>query len=155
MEWPEFIEVSLVYKVDDTQFQIELVNAVKFNQHYQIKAVPAFAENVALNDIVSVEYDKGRYFFEELIEASGHSVIHLIIFKEEFSANVIAVLALFGLGINYLNNNKYLVLDIPIEVDVKKLIKDLNVEKDSGNIDFRFPCLSDNHRAMIEKGESG
>ena len=139
------VEISLVYK-DDDEFKIEKVFAEKIGSYYQIKAVPAFANNLAYYDIVAIEYENGEFFFDKLIKPSGHSVVHLVILEASFSTNILASLATFGVGINYLGNNLYLVLDIPPQVNYNDLKKFLDLQQESGRLDYKEACISLQHQ---------
>ena len=139
------VEVSLVYK-DGDDLKIEKVIAEKAESNYKIKSVPAFSNNIAYNDIISVENDNGVLFFNDRIEPSGHSVVHIVIFQAESSANIFARLSSFGVGINYLHNSMYLVIDIPSQLEYIRFKKFLEEEADLGHIGYREACLSDEHR---------
>ena len=145
----DYEQVSLVYK-EDEENKIEKVYVKKYGNHYQIKGVPAFANNVAYNDIISVEYEDGQLFFDELIEASGHSVVHVAILKSENSALFFTNLILFNIGINYLHNNLYLVIDVPKTIYYKDLRDFLIRESEIGNIDVSESCVSELHFATIK-----
>jgi hypothetical protein len=122
----------------------------KTGDYYQLKAIPAFANNVAYNDIISVEYEAGYLFFDELIQQSGHSVAHIVILQPGYSANIYAALISFGVNINYLHNNLYIVIDIPPNVLYNNFRQYLIKEKDSRNIDVREACISDLHFKSIK-----
>lgn len=144
------VEISLVYK-EDEEFKIEKVLGEKVGEYYKVKSVPAFSNNLAFNDIIAVENDNGVLFFHDLIKPSGHSVVHIVVLNPKSSANIFAKLSSFGVGINYLHNNLYLVLDIPVKVEYIELKKFLENEADLGGLDFREACISDEHRGNLSK----
>src|ERR1700758_2257100 len=115
-----YIEISLVYEVDG-EYKFENVYAEKVGEYYQLKGIPAFANNVAYDDIISAEYEAGHLFFDELIQQSGHSVVKVVISKPDYSANIYSDLISFGVNINYLHNNQYLVVDVPPDVTYNHL----------------------------------
>ncbi|WP_162945053.1 DUF4265 domain-containing protein [Flavisolibacter nicotianae] len=84
----------------DTEIFSEKVDAVKIGDYYKLVHVPAFAPNIAYGDIVKVEFDDGEFHFDELIEESGYSVAHVIIWKPECRDKVISTLNDFGCGVN-------------------------------------------------------
>ena len=86
MNYPDKIELVLTYKhnPEDKEIFTERVDAERVGEYYRLVHVPAFAPNIAYGDIVKVEYDEGEYYFDELIDESGYSVAHIIIFKSEF-----------------------------------------------------------------------
>lgn len=138
-------EISLVYK-DNDDFKIEKVDAIQLGEYYQLKAVPAFANNLAYNDIISVEEENGYLFFDKLIRPSGHSVVHLAILEPMSSNSIISSLLSLNLGLNYLHNNLYLVIDIPSHIDYSEVKQILEKEASLGNIDYKEACLSIEHK---------
>ena len=141
----ELIEISLVYKIDEEYF-IEKVNAKKVGEYYQIKSIPAFAKNLAFDDLVEAENDKGSLYFEKLIKESGHSTIHIVIFDLNIRNEIISTLKSFGCGVNEINSIDYLVIDVPPLIHYLP-IKDFLMSKESTQqISFAEACLSYQHR---------
>ena len=85
-----------------------------------------------------------------MIEASGHSVVHVAILKSENCALFFTNLILFNIGINYLHNNLYLVIDVPKTIYYKDLRDFLIRESEIGNIDVSESCVSELHFATIK-----
>ena len=102
MNYPDRIELVLTYKhdPDDTEIFTEKVEAVKEGEYYKLVHVPAFAPNIAYGDIVKIEYDDDEFHFDELIEESGYSVAHILIWKPESKEHIITTLSDFGCGVN-------------------------------------------------------
>jgi len=148
----DYKEVSLVYK-EDQEYKIEKVNIEQYGIYYQIKGVPAFANGVAYNDIISVECENEQLFFNELIEVSGHSVIHIVVLKPKNSALFFANLISFDIGINYLHNNLYLVIDVPKNIFYKDLRDFLIKESEVGNISVSESSVSDIHFATLDRND--
>lgn len=146
MIYPDKIELVLTYKHDpeDTEIFTEKVDAEKFGNYYRLVHVPAFAPNLAYGDIVKVEYDDGEFHFDELIEESGYSVIHIVIFKAESKDQVTSSLSQFGCGVNTHVAENYLVVSIPPVLVYKPIRAYLLNEDSSGSISFR-ECLSKVH----------
>ena len=115
MNYPDRIELVLTYKHDpaDTEIFTEKVEAVKVGEYYKLVHVPAFAPNIAYGDIVKVEYDDDEFHFDELIEESGYSVSHIVIWKPESKEHIITILSDFGCGVNTHVADNYLVVSIP------------------------------------------
>ena len=146
MNYPDKIELVLTYKVDpdDTEIFTEKVDAEKVGEYYRILHVPAFARNIAYGDIVKVEFDEEEYHFDELIEESGFSVAHIVIWKSECKNRVISVLNNFGCGVNTHVAANYLVISIPPQVIYGPIRSFLIAEKLNENIYFS-DCLSGVH----------
>jgi hypothetical protein len=149
MNYPDKIELVLTYKHDpeDAEIFTEKVDAVKVGEYYKLVHVPAFAPNIAYGDIVKVELEDDEYHFDELIEESGYSVAHIVIWKPESKEHLITTLTGFGCGVNPHIADNYLVISIPPELPYQPARAFLFNEQSSENIDFR-DCLSNVHAAM-------
>ena len=97
---------------------------------------------------MKVEFDDGEYHFDELIEESGYSVAHLVIWEEKFKERIISTLNNYYCGVNTHIAENYIVVSIPPEIIYKPIREFLQSEKELGNIDFR-DCLSKIHSANI------
>ena len=128
---------SLKHDPKDTEIFTERVDALKMGDYYKLVHVPAFAPNIAYGDIVKVEYDDGEFHFDELIEESGYSVAHLIIWKPECKDRIISKLKDFGSGVNTNVADNYLVVSIPPELLYSPIRAFLLAEKFLENIDFK------------------
>ena len=147
MTFPNKIELILTYKHDpeDKEIFTERVEAEKYGQYYRLIHVPAFARNIAYGDIVKVEFDNGEFHFDELIEESGYSVIHIVVFKAESKQRVIDSLIQHRCGVNSHVADNYLVVSVPPTVYYEPVQAYLKNELSYGNIDFRESCLSKFH----------
>lgn len=150
MNYPDKIELVLTYKYDpdDTEIFTEKVDAEKVGEYYRLVHVPAFAPNIAYGDIVKVEFDEGEFHFDELIEESGFSVAHIVIWKLESKGRIISILTDFGCGVNTCVADNYLVISIPPQLLYKQIRSFLYREKSTENIDFK-DCLSKVHAANL------
>jgi hypothetical protein len=75
-------KILLTFKDDKGNYQTESVWATKQGEYYRIDNIPFLAPNIAFHDIVSVEEDDGVLYFDDLVKASHHSTIQMIIFDE-------------------------------------------------------------------------
>lgn len=146
MDYPDRIQLILTYKHDpeDTEIFTEKVDAVKMGEYYRLVHVPAFAPNIAYGDVVKVEFDEGEFHFDELIEESGYSVAHIIIWQPECKDRIILTLSNSGCGVNTHVAEHYIVVSIPPELSYEPIRKFLRREKSAENIDFK-DCLSKIH----------
>ncbi len=152
MNNPDKIQLVLVYKHDpeDTEIFSERVDAEKNGDYYRLVHVPAFAPNIAYGDIVKVEYDDGEYYFDELIEESGFSVVHVIIWDAQVKNNVIDTLTQLYCGVNTNVADDYMVISVPPDAEYAPIREYLTTQKTKGSIDFGETCLSYIHRPQIE-----
>lgn len=152
MDSPDKIQLLLVYKHDpeDTEIFSERVDAVKVGEYYKLIHVPAFAPNIAYGDIIKVEYDDGEYYFDELIEESGFSVVHVIIWDAQVRDDVINELTQLHCGVNTHIADNYMVISVPPGAPYAPIRQYLTIQKEGGRIDFGETCLSYVHRPQVE-----
>jgi hypothetical protein len=150
MNYPDKIELVLTYKHDpnDAEIFTEKVDAEKVGDYYRLVHVPAFTPNIAYGDIVKVEYNEGEFHFDELIEESGFSVAHIVIWKLESKARIVAMLNDLECGINTNVADNYLVISIPPKVLYQPIRLFLLNEKSIESIDFR-ECISKVHACSL------
>lgn len=97
---------------------------------------------------MKVEFDEGEFHFDELIEESGFSVTHIVIWKSEFKDRIISILSDCGCGVNTNVADNYIVVSIPPQLLYKPIRSFLIEEKSNENIDFK-DCLSKVHAATL------
>lgn len=151
MNYPNKIELILTYRhnLEDTEIFTEKVDAVKTGDYYKLIHVPAFAHNIAYGDIVEVEFDDGEFHFDNLIEESGYSVVHIIIWQAESKDRVASTLNDFGCGVNTHVADNYVVVSIAPEFSYFPVQEFLLTEKTLENIDFKEACLSKTHAIQV------
>ena len=152
MNSPYKIELVLVYRHDpeDKEIFSERVDAVKIGNYYKLVHVPAFAPNIAYGDIVKVEYDEGEYYFDDLVEESGFSVVHVIIWNAQVKHSVINILTQLHCGVNTNVADDYMVISVPPGAQYAPIRKYLSEQKDQAHIDFGETCLSSIHRIQVD-----
>lgn len=135
-------KILLTYKDDQGEIQIESVWATKEGEYYRINNIPFFATNIALNDLVSVEKDHDALYFDELIEASGHSAIQLLIFNENEVMEVGKELEKLGCTWEGSHIKNLISVDIPINVSYT-IVKDfLDKGEKEERWSYKEACLS-------------
>jgi hypothetical protein len=147
MNYPEKIELVLTYRhdADDPELFTERVEAERCGDFYKLIHVPAFAKNIAYGDIVKVQFEDGEFHFDKLVNESGYSVVHIVIFKMESRDRLVAELNQLRCGVSTNIADNYVVLSIPPAVVYQSVQEYLLIEELSGNIDFRESCLSRLH----------
>ena len=58
-----------------------LSGSLTSDKNFLIQEIPLFAPNLALNDLVSEEYDEENLFFDHLIKASGNTTINIVVLE--------------------------------------------------------------------------
>jgi hypothetical protein len=143
----DFEFISLIYKVDE-EYKIERVRGVKSGDFYQIKEVPIFSSNIAMDDLVSVDREGEHLFFEKVIKPSGHSVVHVAILNSNVSAEILAGLRSYEITIYGVKGNIYLALDIPPEVSYRIIKKYLDKQMQFGNLEYQEASISAQHNYL-------
>lgn len=153
MTYPDEIKLTLVYKHDDEDGDDEIftekVAAEKFGDYYKLVHVPAFACNIAYGDIVAVEYEEGEFYFNELIEESGFSVLHVVFFKPDTREEAIYALQKLGCSVNSHIATNYLVVCISPTTNYQPIRMYLLNQQSLENISFRESCLGNFHTLQI------
>ncbi|QEC76288.1 DUF4265 domain-containing protein [Mucilaginibacter ginsenosidivorax] len=133
-------KVLLVYK-DEENYQIESVWSTKVGNYYRIDNIPFFAKNIAPGDIVSIQDDDGQLFFDELIEASGNSVVRIIFFSENDITRVTKELEMLGCNWEGSHLNKLISIEIPKSIPYGIVKKYLEHGLKAGIFDYQEACL--------------
>ena len=133
-------KVLLVYQ-DVDEYKIESVWASKSGDYYRIENIPFFAKNVAFGDIVSVEDEDGALYFDSLIEASGHSVVRIIMFNENDFSDVTKSIEAMGCSWEGSRIKTLISVDIPPEISYDKVKAYLEKGRTEGLFDYQEACL--------------
>jgi hypothetical protein len=133
-------KILLTYKEDEA-YKIESVWATKINENYRIDNIPFFAKNIALGDIISVEDDNGELYFDRLIEASGNSVVRLVIFDEKEVDNIGNELVKLGCGWEGSHIKSLISVNIPKDVSYKKVKEYLDLGEQKKVFEYQEACL--------------
>ena len=143
--------VVLVYKDSEGKIANETIWVQVEGNNFKVDSIPFFAPNLAMNDIISVEYDEGTMYFDGLIYPSGHSTIQIIFFQLDAVNKVLKILEGIGCTWEGLKNNPYFTIDIPTTVNYEVVRDFLNRKLAEKILDFKEACLSDIHAAMINR----
>ena len=139
-------KVTLVYKDLEDNIAEETVWAKPLeNGLYQIDNIPFYAPNLSNKDIIAVENDEGVLYFDDLIEASGHSTVQIIFFDDSKSKDLLKKLEEIGCKWEGMKEQPYYTVDIPLDVDYNTVKDILNKETEIGILDYKESCLAENH----------
>jgi hypothetical protein len=136
----DLVKIMLEFE-DEEGVTLESVWAAPIEENYRIENIPFYATEVAYGDIVSVKEENGELFFDSLVEASGHSVIQLMIFEEK---NVDWVTQdLVNLGCTWEGSHlpTYIAVDVPMGVDYQPIQGYLKEKVNSEILDYKEACL--------------
>ncbi|ROH90615.1 DUF4265 domain-containing protein [Chryseobacterium cucumeris] len=143
-------KVTVVYydanqEIAEEKLWIEKKNDVE----YQIKNIPFFVPNLAYNDIISVENDEGELYFEELIRPSEHSTIQIVFFDTERIKDVTSDIEKMGCSWEGIDNQHIIAVDVPENVNYKKIREYLDKKFDDQILDYKEACLSETHSGNL------
>lgn len=117
----------------------------KNDLEYQIKNIPFFVHNLAYNDIISVENEDGELYFEDLIQSSEHSTIQIVFFNTESIKDVTSDIEKMGCPWEGIDNQRIIAVDVPLNVDYKKIREYLDKKFDDKILDYKEACISESH----------
>ncbi len=140
----EKYKVLFVYE-EQEEYKIESLWAIKRGDNYEIDNVPFFISNIALGDIVSVEIDEDELYFEELIEGSGNSTIHLVGFNNVSQQDIGSKFEKLGCEWEGNDLRSYISINIPKKNDYSKVKELLEQGVKDGKWDYKEACLSVSH----------
>lgn len=135
-------KVKIVYYDLEENLAVENVWVDKEGEFYRIKNVPAFAYNLAYNDLISVENDNGDLYFDSLIEPSGHSTVQIIIYNDDDVEGIKKRITDWKCSWEGTHIRGYIAVDVPREVEygiIKQYLESLFKEN---RLDYKEACLA-------------
>ena len=140
---PELEKIRLVFESDDdpAEFKIESVWARRSGDEYIIDNIPFFAKNLALGDVISVEWDEDdeAYYFDKLIRPSGNSVVRISPKDRSLTEKIGQEIVQLACEWESIENGNLIAINIPAVVDydnIKRYITDSN-----DIVDYQEACL--------------
>jgi hypothetical protein len=135
--------VALVYaeETEPPTYQVEMVDAVREEGGYRLASIPFFAKHIALNDVIAVETHEGVHYFEELLHASGHSVIRVLFSADlERKSGTAALEQLGAVAFRYADS-LLVAFDVPPHVDYAPIQHFLASGEKQQQWDYQEACL--------------
>jgi hypothetical protein len=129
----------------------EVVNAIDLGDHlFKLATLPSFAKRLAVGDIVRVAHygDPQLPWIEEVVEWSGHSAVQVILFRaagEAVVSALISSIAAMGGLIEHSNVDGMYLIDVPGEVDYRKIRDYLEDGATEGKWDYQEGAVSSFH----------
>jgi hypothetical protein len=138
------VKVVVVYKDLEDKISEESIWTEKMeNGYYRIDNVPFYAPNLAYNDLIAIEEDEGVFYFDELIERSGHATVQIIFFNEMEVEFVLSTLENFGCTWEGMKNQAYYAVDIPPNRNYLSVKQFLDEQSEKEVLDYKESCLSE------------
>jgi len=109
---------------------------------YRVDNIPFYAKGIAYGDIIAVEEEDGAYYFEELVEASGHSTVRVVFFDLSIMDEVKKKLLEIGCDWEGMKPDMpLLAVDIPPSIDYSIVKEYLGSGRSAGLWDYQEACL--------------
>jgi hypothetical protein len=134
-------KILLTFKDDEGNYQTESVSATKQGEYYRIDNIPFLAPNIALHDVVSVEEVDGALYFEELIEASNHSTIQMIIFNDSEVSQIGKELEALKCSWEGSHLKNLIAIDVPPNVSYQVVKEYLGKGEKENQWSYKEACL--------------
>lgn len=135
-------KIKVVYYDQENNLAIESLWATQEGEFYRIKNIPFFAPNLSYNDLVKVELDANELYFDELIEASGHSTLQIFFFRNEIISKVQSRLIELGCSWEGSHKENYISVDIPRIVGYNSIKTYLDRLESQNKLSYREACLA-------------
>ncbi|GGH76679.1 hypothetical protein HNQ91_004310 [Filimonas zeae] len=134
-------KIMLAYRNDEGSVNIESVWATKEGEFYRINNIPFFTSNIALNDLIKAKENNGALYYDDLVEASGHSTVQIVFLQKDALKGVTEQLEKFGCGWEG-SHLKYLIsVDIPANVDYAPIKSYLVNAEEQEVLSYKEACL--------------
>jgi len=108
---------------------------------FRIANIPFFAKSIALGDIVSAISEQGLLCFKEVVRPSGHSTLHLIVYKEAEVSSIIEHFTRLGCESERSHIPGLIALDVPPSVSLATLKQELDSGHAQNRWDYEEACL--------------
>lgn len=108
---------------------------------FRIENIPFFAKSIALGDVVSAGLEEGLLRFKEVVRASGHSTIRLIIYDEAEVSSVLEQFRHMGCTSEKSHIPGLVALDVPRSVALEALQQVLDSGMEQERWDYEEACL--------------
>lgn len=135
-------KIKICYYDVENNVAVESLWATKEGEFYRIKNIPFFAPNLSYDDLVKVELDDNELYFDELVQASGHSTLQIIFFDDDFISIVKSHLTELGCSWEGSHKEKYISVDIPSSVDYKPVKTFLEGLESQSKLSYKEACLA-------------
>lgn len=118
------------------------------NDTYKIDNIPFFVPLLACDDVISAERKYGdMLYFKEKIQSSNNSTVRIIFNDKELINTIYDRLKELGCGFEGGSDYKNLTaVDIPENVNFKKITGFLAEQQKRGILDFEESCISRHHQ---------
>jgi hypothetical protein len=107
---------------------------------FRIENIPFFAKGLALGDIVSAALEEEVLRFQEVVEASGHSTIRVIVSSEDAVPAVVERFESLGCATET-SYDRLVALDVPPSVSLDDVREKLDLGYAQSQWDYEEACI--------------
>lgn len=136
--------VKLYFRIpapDSQEMEVESVWAIPCGGGFKLDNIPFYAKGAALGDVFSANTVDGCLYSDELLETSGHSTVRLWLANKKDAQTVKAELKSMGCDSEISDNPRLLAVDVPPDVEYKKIKKYFDFGKKNEKWDYQEACL--------------
>lgn len=109
------------------------------SSRYRILAAPAFAESMAVGDVVATKNHDGREWVTHVVKNSDHGLFRVVVRDDNLDREHV-VKVFNSMGCNaVLTSFGIITIDVPPTVDAEHVLQELNAGFDEGDWDFEVP----------------
>ena len=137
----EHIKVYFPIKFADETFGTETLWCQKVGRYWRVDNIPFYATNIALNDLIEIENEDKKYWFKDIIEESGHSVVQLKYNEDKTQTEIGSEFELFGCTWEGFKDQNFLAINIPAEVNYEGISNFLQEGFKNGRWSYNEACL--------------
>lgn len=116
---------------------------------YFVRSIPFFAPNLAFDDLIQVEIENEKLYFDDLIKPSNNSTLRIVFFNKDikYIEKILTTLESYLCGWEGFEGEHYYAINIPEKVDYALIKKYLDSETDF--LDYEESCFSDKHSSDL------
>ncbi|EOQ62931.1 hypothetical protein F935_02022 [Acinetobacter calcoaceticus ANC 3811] len=116
---------------------------------YFVRSIPFFVPNLAFDDLIHVEIENEKLYFDDLIKPSNNSTLRIVFFNNDIKCigKILTTLESYLCSWEGFEGRYYYAINIPEKVDytlIKKYLDDKKIF-----FDYEESCLSDKHSSDL------
>ena len=139
------ILIEVPYEDSNNDLKLESVEVVPYETNYKVVHTPFFASNLAYGDLITIEKDGEKYYYEKHVKISDYSTIQIVFFDENIIPNTKTKLESLGCSCCIMLGKPYISVSIPPEVDYSLIHEYLQKQEKEKVSSYKEACLSEKH----------
>ncbi|MFV5443263.1 DUF4265 domain-containing protein [Acinetobacter oleivorans] len=143
-------EIVIDYLDKNNELSKELIWGEMYKtDQYFVRSIPFFAPNLAFDDLIQVEIENEKLYFDDLIKPSNNSTLRIVFFNNDIKCieKILTTLESYLCSWEGFEGRCYYAINIPKKVDYNLIKKYLDDKKIF--FDYEESCLSDKHSSDL------